>query len=423
VSPVRTVSTGSADSDFTLRTAYLAEALAAMYPPPYAAASVDVVPQGPLVARFRLVPDARRPRLLVPVASDRVAAAAARRYVPPPARLAGLRWSLAILALRTGVASLLLRDHIQVAAPRDAGAPDTIDRYLRESLGQELVVSVHIGGMRAGRKPVLHLLTPLGDTIGFAKLGITPLTRQLVRAETIALATLNHLRLRHVQAPRVLHAGQWREHEVLVQQALPVWARRVGLPAPRLAEAMRELAWSVGVTREPLAGSPYWKALRGRLSAPPGPGRGDAAALTLAADELVARAGDIELTFGAWHGDWTPWNTAAVANRLLVWGWERFAHDVPVGFDALHHDLLVRLARGTDAGAAVDGTLRRAPALLAPFGVTEPEQARLTSLVYLVDLAARYLADRHAEAGARVGVPGNSLLPALIRVATVERFP
>jgi hypothetical protein len=43
-----------------------------------------------------------------------------------------------------------------------------------------------------------------------------------------------------------------------------------------------------------------------------------------------------------------------------------------------------------------------------------PGSAEITALLYLVDLAARYLADRQAEAGARLGVLGTWLLPVLI---------
>jgi hypothetical protein len=51
---------------------------------------------------------------------------------------------------------------------------------------------------------------------------------------------------------------------------------------------------------------------------------------------------------------------------------------------------------------------------LQPFAVL-PEVRELTALLYLVDLAARYLTDRQAEAGARLGVLGTWLLPVLIR--------
>jgi hypothetical protein len=44
-----------------------------------------------------------------------------------------------------------------------------------------------------------------------------------------------------------------------------------------------------------------------------------------------------------------------------------------------------------------------------------PHARQLTALLYLVDLATRYLNDRQAEAGARLGVLGTWLLPVLIR--------
>ena len=62
--------------------------------------------------------------------------------------------------------------------------------------------------------------------------------------------------------------------------------------------------------------------------------------------------------------------------------------------------------------------LARAPELLLPFGVVHRQAVEVTALLYLVDLAARYVADRQAEAGARLGVLGTWLLPIL--VARVE---
>jgi hypothetical protein len=99
---------------------------------------------------------------------------------------------------------------------------------------------------------------------------------------------------------------------------------------------------------------------------------------------------------------------------VLVWDWERFTLGVPMGFDAVHYELQ-RLVQGDpDAEGAVERTVARAPELLAPFDVPA-EAAELTALLYLIDLAARYLADRQAEAGARLGVLGTWLLPVLVR--------
>jgi hypothetical protein len=303
---------------------------------------------------------------------------------------------------------VLLRHRVRICGP----AGETIDGYLREALGTDLAVSVHIGPARANRKPVLQLIAPDGETLGFAKLGTGPLTRRLVRAETTALSALSHVGIRDVTVPRVLHTGEWRGHQVLVQSPLPVWRPRAPLPPDRLAAAMREVAGCCGTSRSWLATSPYWAELRDRLDAVAD--RPEGAALGTAARSLIERGGDVDLRYGAWHGDWAPWNMATLADTLLVWDWERFTTGVPLGFDAVHYDLQRRIQSTSDAEAAVEATLGVAAALLEPFEVTGAA-ARLTALLYLVDLAARYLADRQAEAGARLGVLGTWLLPVLVR--------
>jgi predicted methyltransferase MtxX (methanogen marker protein 4) len=87
---------------------------------------------------------------------------------------------------------------------------------------------------------------------------------------------------------------------------------------------------------------------------------------------------------------------------------------VPIGFDALHYRLQRAVVRtGVEPRAAVADTVAAAPQVLAPFGVRATD-ARLVALLYLIDLAARYLQDGQAEAGARLGVLGQWLLPELV---------
>jgi hypothetical protein len=40
-------------------------------------------------------------------------------------------------------------------------------------------------------------------------------------------------------------------------------------------------------------------------------------------------------------------------------------------------------------------------------------EAHLVAILYLAELSTRYLADRQAEAGARLGQPGTWLIPAI----------
>jgi hypothetical protein len=184
-----------------------------------------------------------------------------------------------------------------------------------------------------------------------------------------------------------------------------------------------EVAGSCGTMRAALRDSGYWTRLHARLTAivehPEG------LALLDAAERILGTAGSVDLTLGAWHGDWAPWNMASRTDTLLVWDWERFTPGVPVGFDALHYALQRGISAARSRTSAHDAATRavaemvaRAPELLLPFGVVHRQAVEVTTLLYLIDLAARYVADRQAEAGARLGVLGSWLLPIL--VARVE---
>jgi hypothetical protein len=135
--------------------------------------------------------------------------------------------------------------------------------------------------------------------------------------------------------------------------------------------------------------------------------------LARAGEVLVDRAGDMVLAFGAWHGDWSPWNMASTKSALLVWDWERFSSDVPLGFDAAHYSLQTAIARrSTSPSAAVEGCLDAAPDTLSRVGVAA-EHAEVVGLLYLMELAARYAADDQQGIGARLGVLEDWLLPVL----------
>lgn len=356
---------------------------------------------------FILVPGLRRPPLLVP-ADHRVAAAAVRHYSGQRSPAARMATKLFSACLHSGLGGAVFRHRLTMHVPPEA---DTVETYLAGVLSQDIRVSMYLGPPRANRKPVLHILSPAGKPVAFAKIGVNPLTRQLVRAEHDALTRLKQAGLPGITVPEVLHYGCWQELQILVMNALPAWQRRQPLPAPQLAKTMVTVAQMNGTHSGPLRGSQYLSQLRSRLSsAGESP---DQATLLWLVDELSTRAGGVTLSYGAWHGDWTPWNMASTTGGLLVWDWERYTPGVPLGFDALHYRLQTEVGPGhRDPVAAAAACVQNAPALLAPFGISAtPAQA--TVLLYLADLATRYLSDRQAEAGARLGAPGQWLIPVL----------
>lgn len=360
-----------------------------------------------VVSEYLLIPGARRPPLLVP-AEPRLAAAAVRHYRAPRAWFARTASNALSIGLARGFGRSLVRGRIRVTQPREA---DTVEGYLRAAFSQEVRVSMYLGPARANRKPVLQLLSPAGKPLGYAKIGINPLTRDLVRTEQATLLRLAGAKLAGIRVPRVLHFDQWHGYDVLVLDVLPVWLRDTPCPPQRLAAAMVEVSRMDGLRTAPLADSTYLTRLRARLTdADDDPQR---AALLQALDALVARAGSETLTFGAWHGDWSPWNMSNTRQGLLLWDWERFSSDVPVGFDALHRWVQTEVGPGRREPLAVATQCPdRAPDLIAPFGI-DGRQARLTASLYLAELATRYLVDRQAQAGARLGTPGAWLIPAI----------
>jgi hypothetical protein len=342
------------------------------------------------------VPTGRRP-----------AVAAIRGYGEPGS--ARTRFATRALRILLGAGfGPLLGGRLLVTTP--AGAV-TIEAYLAELVGQPVQISMHLGAPRANRKPVLQLLSPAGRIIGFAKVGVNPLTAALVQAEHASLNRLAELKPPGMTVPTVLASGTWNGQPVLVLDPLPVWRRRRPLPAGQLMTALADLATSAGTTTGPLPASGYWQRLASGLEqAEP---TQDRMALTALLPRLAQAAGAMPVTFGCWHGDLTPWNLASTRTGLLVWDWERFACGVPVGYDALHYWLQTQVSDLTaDPADAAVRCVAQSAALLEPFGVSA-SAARLTALGYLAELSVRYLADQQAAAGARLGAPGRWLLPAI----------
>lgn len=354
---------------------------------------------------YLLLPGTAEPRLLVP-AGRRAATAALQRY----SALRSLRSRLQVVAMRSGAGRLAIPGRLYLEP-----AGESFESFAADILGAPVRLSLHIGPPRANRKPVVQLLSPNGDTLAFAKIGIDALTDRLVDAEARALSRLSGAGLTAVEAPAALHHGRWQDRSLLMQSPLPTWTATPGGTAQRLTTAMREIAAMDGVDTVSLAGSEYLNDLRGRVADISEP-----AVREVFAHTLNALAGPAPIRLGCWHGDLTPWNVADSGNRLLVWDWERFCGGVPVGFDALHFDLQQRLHSAGPSESVARAFLRAAPSILRPWELAgEPE---LPALLYLVHIGARYALDGQRESGSAVGELDQWLIPALRSAVAGTRF-
>lgn len=372
---------------------------------------------------FLLVPNARRPAMLLPADSPAAASSAASRWGGGTAGLKGAarRWAL-VGALRLDVAGLLFRDRLRVSPDPEPGAAGAADGDLAAYLATRLpglpadraLLAVRTGSLRANGKPVLQVLHRDGTVAAFVKVGHNPLTRDLVRAEAAALARLHAAGLQHVQVPAPLFDGAWNGLELLALGPLPLSRRQPPAGQPLPDQAWLEVADLAGGPAA-LQDAPFWHRLAdtaGRL----GPDHRDAVRALL--DRVQEQHGGTALRLGAWHGDWTAWNMQARGDRVLLWDWERYAEGVPAGFDPLHHWLNdLRLVRGMPMEASVAGLLAEAGRLLAPLGA-DPGQADLVARLYLLELTVRYLHDGLTPAGGTVLRHGSTLLADLTRRLT-----
>jgi hypothetical protein len=404
--------TRSRKQDATSRSGYLHEVAALLWPESTATLTGMRGTAAAECDQYLVLPHARHPRLIVPRHGP-AAAAAVAGFNAGRSRRAWLVSGPLRAVLRHGAGSLIFRDRMFI---RPAG--DTLQSHLSGLLGQELLLAVQLSPPRANRKPVVQLLDQKGTIIGFAKVGVNELTRRLIRHEAAALEIVRKAGTTAVTPPAVWHFGHWRDTDILVLRPLPSWHQVPGHAAgPLLRTAMTEVAGISGIARGPLGDSAFWLRICTELDALGERG----APFRRVLGQLAESDGRTVLGFGSWHGDWTRTNVAPHGDSVLAWDWERFGTDVPIGFDALHYDLLSSITvRHRPLDQAVAMTVASAERLLAPFGVGKAQDRRrlslLTAALYLAELAGRYLHDRQDETSEVISDPERWMLPGLAAV-------
>ncbi|QVQ51408.1 aminoglycoside phosphotransferase [Spiractinospora alimapuensis] len=322
-------------------------------------------------------------RVLLPSGHRHAAARALMAFTTGQPRIERVHATVLGLSFAAGLGPLAAEGEVRLAPPHG------LERMLADVLRRDLVLAVRTGGTGSDRKPVALLLTPLGGAVGYAKFAVDEHTARLVRSETETLRSLRHCHLPDVTVPRVLHAGSWRGMPFLVQEALPVGEQTDPPTRHRLLRATIQIANTAGVVQQPLAASEYLHRLTRAVKELPGGALGDALRAQL------TRLPDVNLLFGAWHGDLTRWNMSSTQRRDFVWDWERAEVCAPLGFDALHYNLRECLRANPRTG--VDTWLRSGARLLddpafARSGVTPTSRTVATTMaLYLTDRTTRRL--------------------------------
>ncbi len=360
----------------------------------------DPPPGATVLADLTVLPDARRPRLLVPRAAPAGRAAIAAGALTRGRRARVVR-AVTALALRGPLARVAFRDRLVVVAETDA--PRTIGDLLAETLGQPVLMAVNVRPPSPSRKPVIQVLDLSGTTLAYAKVGWHAVSDANVRSEAVFLRALATAQL-DVSAPVPLAELDRAGHAVLVTAPMPSMLRRARrgfeLPDPRVTE---QVAGLFGTSIEPWSRSPARTRLRERTDAvapadTPGPWTDVRDALVAMLDAADRRA-DAPVRTGSWHGDWSPWNLGAVRDRLWAWDWEYAATDVVAGLDLLHFGFQVAfVAEGRGLAASFAHGRRIGDPALGTLGL-DGEARALVHAAHVAEVTLRYLASE------RAGVP------------------
>lgn len=355
------------------------------------------------VARYAVLPDVAHARFLLPLGPPRLTAASVWSYNA----LRGGRTRLARAALgaaaRLGAARLPVRRVLSVQIPSDVDSRELfVVDHLAEALGEApLHAAIGVRPPDPHHKPTVQLFDDMGRPRGYAKVGWNPATRGLVRAEMATLAALpRHDRGDFPLVPHLRHGGDWAGRTIAVVAPLPVGVRRV--PRPRWPYLSGMLAVARRQGRGPhrqLTGSPFLQGLAARAERAEREGCASAARAVRAVRALDEAHGATSVEFGAWHGDWVPWNLGMHGGRLVAWDWEHGGYDVPVGFDLAHHGFQCALTLDGDAAPVAARAAGRA---LEQHGAAlglDPAGQRLVLDTYLLELWLRTWAIASGGAG------------------------
>ena len=346
-----------------------------------------------VVERYAALPRQARAQVLVPAGRPQLARRALLLY--NGLRIPRTRFARRVLAeaIGLGLVGTSRRDLVLVCArlgdAGDEGEALSLLEHLRRTLGvSSLEMSPAVPSAAPNSKPTALLLDAAGAPRGYLKLGWNVATSRMVRNEAQVLGRAR--KLASLDVPRVLHEGDWEGHRLLVSSPLPESrpVKQVPSRLPPLA-LTAEVAGMSAVHEAELGASRYWGEVQDRIAGVEATTREVALwqPLTAFVSALERRCAGAVLTFGAWHGDWVPWNMAWFGGRLVVWDWEHSSDAVPLGFDALHyvfqHAFIYRREGLASALGAVD---QRAGGLLG--GLRVRGQLSVTSL-YLLEQVLR----------------------------------
>lgn len=264
---------------------------------------------------------------LIPLANRSVAISGMALF-QPILTSAKLLKSACVMASVLGLSNLWAREKIYISKKS----------HLEEVIGRDnLNYAFFTGTDSPHRKTAIQIMEQDGSIKGFAKLAQNSNVKPLLTHEAETLQYLQTLELQSAIIPAVLYIGDIGHARVLVTDTLKT-AKSITLTT--LTEHHRafltEMAEKTG-NEETLANSEFLQKLHRQIELhssklPVAWNK----RLTAALQIISIHASSITAEMVFCHGDFTPWNTFMVSEKLYVFDWEYAQQGCPPGYDVIH---------------------------------------------------------------------------------------
>jgi len=280
-----------------------------------------------------------------------------------------------------------------------------------DALGRPIAAAaITLGPRRYNRKPVVQLMNAAAETVGYLKVGASPLTSAMVATEA---ATVDRLcpTSAILRVPTVLWRSRWHGCEVACFSSVAVRAAELVAADPsRLVEIALAVVQAGGGQHDHTLRDcvPF---TRVRSAA------GSNSDIQKLIDTAAEVFGDRTVSVGSWHGDFSPWNMISTADSTALIDWE-FADDaMAIGADLLHNRVMTAThLRGEAPWRPLRVLLDAGDDVPELHAMAVPShQHRPHLLLYLLELMRRDLElQRHNQPDTGFGVSAQAAAQAIL---------
>ena len=265
---------------------------------------------------------------LIPLANRKVATSGMALFQPVLASAKIIK-AVAMTAFAVGLSTLWARKKLHIAG----------NSCLAELMGskyKDLYYAYFTGTDSPHRKTTVQIMERDGSIKGFAKITANPAVKPLLAHEAATLQRLHTIDLRYAHIPKVLFNAELGEARILLTDTLKTPTTKSSSELlPAHTAFLQELASKTSIPLQ--TGSAYAAALNKRLI-------GFRPRLTDAWQHRLQRAiqlidtitGSPAMHLTLTHGDFTPWNTFIVDQKIYVFDWEYATHALPASADLIH---------------------------------------------------------------------------------------